>query len=396
MRKYISKIGLIFLMAFVIGIGYGVSAKAANDDGLVGTKNLNGTVENSAKIGDKLKLPEKGWKRYDDADDRIKSAAEILHHENNVWYYNNTYSFCRETLTAKDTRIKFNFKGTKLRIITGLVRSTSSSKITILIDNEQYEFSQNSFGESDDSILCFEKLNLPNKKHCVEIYNDVSGTCYGMDAIDIDSTGELLSDVGTNLIATADVNKKSITLNWNKCEEAEKYFILKNIYDKTGCTGFKSIYSIENIYEDKDVKPGETYSYRVFPLLPDKGGRELGSNTVSVSLDKNTESTKPDTKPDVKPDTKPEQPKPDTKPEQPKPEIKGDAVLTITMTNGNIKSYNVSMKTVNKFIEWYKDRASGSNGNPFYEFDKTRNEDEIKTEYIVFDKISSFQVEQSK
>lgn len=36
---------------------------AANNDGIIGTKNLNYTAENSAKVGDQLHEPEKGWKR---------------------------------------------------------------------------------------------------------------------------------------------------------------------------------------------------------------------------------------------------------------------------------------------------------------------------------------------
>lgn len=70
------------------------------------------------------------------------------------------------------------------------------------------------------------------------------------------------------------------------------------------------------------------------------------------------------------------------------------AVLNITMTNGQVKQYNVTMDTVNKFIAWYRLRSAGS-GNPFYEFDVTQTSSPtiIKTDYVVFDKISSFEVD---
>lgn len=52
------------------------------------------------------------------------------------------------------------------------------------------------------------------------------------------------------------------------------------------------------------------------------------------------------------------------------------------------------MDTVNKFISWYRLRSAGS-GDPFYEFDitKTSSPDIIKTDYVVFDRISSFEVD---
>lgn len=70
------------------------------------------------------------------------------------------------------------------------------------------------------------------------------------------------------------------------------------------------------------------------------------------------------------------------------------AVLNITMTNGQVKQYNVTMDTINKFISWYRLRSAGS-GDPFYEFDitQTSNPDIIKTDYVIFDKISSFEVD---
>lgn len=74
----------------------------------------------------------------------------------------------------------------------------------------------------------------------------------------------------------------------------------------------------------------------------------------------------------------------------------GSAILNLTMTNGNVKSYTVSMSKVNDFISWYNNRAAGSNGSPYYTFDKTDNLQPFskKTEYVVFDKISSFEVDE--
>ncbi|WP_407929231.1 hypothetical protein [Clostridium hydrogenum] len=45
---------------------------STDDGGVVGTSNLNGTADNSAKVGNHLYSPEKGWKRYDDTNSLIK------------------------------------------------------------------------------------------------------------------------------------------------------------------------------------------------------------------------------------------------------------------------------------------------------------------------------------
>ena len=74
----------------------------------------------------------------------------------------------------------------------------------------------------------------------------------------------------------------------------------------------------------------------------------------------------------------------------------GNAVLTITMTNGNVKAYTVPMTKVNDFISWYDNRVSGSTGKAYYTFDKTDNLQSFskKTEYLIFDKISSYEVDE--
>lgn len=70
------------------------------------------------------------------------------------------------------------------------------------------------------------------------------------------------------------------------------------------------------------------------------------------------------------------------------------ATLNITMTNGQVKQYNGTMGTISKFISWYRLRLSGS-GDPFYEFDITQSSqpDIVRTDYVVFDKISSFETD---
>ncbi|PJI08743.1 MULTISPECIES: hypothetical protein [Clostridium] len=70
------------------------------------------------------------------------------------------------------------------------------------------------------------------------------------------------------------------------------------------------------------------------------------------------------------------------------------AVLIITKTNGQVKQYNVTMNIVNNFISWYKLRSAGK-GNQFYKFDvvESSNPNIVKPDYVFFDEISSFEVD---
>ncbi|KHD38777.1 hypothetical protein NL50_01750 [Clostridium acetobutylicum] len=70
------------------------------------------------------------------------------------------------------------------------------------------------------------------------------------------------------------------------------------------------------------------------------------------------------------------------------------AVLSITMTNGQTKQFNVTMDVVNKFIDWYKLRDAGS-GDQFFQFEIT-DPSKPNIVKIDYDKISSFEVDDYK
>jgi hypothetical protein len=165
----------------------------------------------------------------------------------------------------------------------------------------------------------------------------------------------------TKLTASANTTDTAITLNWDKVDGATGYNVKRST---TQGSGYATIASnvTENTYNDTTVQAGTTYYYIVTPII--NGQEGTPSNEASATANKLTES--------------------------------GNVILTITMTNGNIKSYTVSMTKVNDFISWYNSRSSGSNGSPYYAFDKTDNLQPFtkKTEYIVFDKISSFEVDE--
>ncbi|MDS9996536.1 Kelch repeat-containing protein [Bacillus atrophaeus] len=76
----------------------------------------------------------------------------------------------------------------------------------------------------------------------------------------------------------------------------------------------------------------------------------------------------------------------------------GDALLVVTMVNGLQKEYQLSMKEVNGFLKWYKQRDAGD-GPGFYEIDEHDNNKgpfESKKDYVVFKNILMYEVNKYK
>jgi len=69
---------------------------------------------------------------------------------------------------------------------------------------------------------------------------------------------------------------------------------------------------------------------------------------------------------------------------------KSRANLIITMTNNNIKTYDLSMEALNIFLNWYDGRANGM-GKSYYIFVNPNNG---YKEYIPYDKIEYFNIEE--
>lgn len=112
MKNHFKKFSIMFVMSLILVFVGAVSA-FADDSYIVGTANLGNTVENSAKVGDQLIAPEKGWKRYDDSNDKIKYsgtwALDVDTNQDNKSYYTTT-DF------SSNSALKFGFYRKKLRI----------------------------------------------------------------------------------------------------------------------------------------------------------------------------------------------------------------------------------------------------------------------------------------
>ncbi|WP_019422843.1 hypothetical protein [Paenibacillus sp. OSY-SE] len=143
-----------------------------------------------AKFGDVLLQPESGWKRYDDSEPIILYEGDGWERYSNGAYYNGARQACSRT--SIKPKIKFNFIGSKLILISSLYLSYSN-KIEIKIDEKIYEASQVSNSTYNQAVF-FIIEGLKFKEHSVEITKINQGgweSDFNLDAIDIDESGQL-------------------------------------------------------------------------------------------------------------------------------------------------------------------------------------------------------------
>ncbi|AWI04149.1 hypothetical protein [Clostridium drakei] len=146
-----------------------------------------------ATIGQQLTTPESGWRRYDDSNSNFKYT--LLTKLSAGSLYNGGYTGTGPG--SNGGTVSFEFYGTKLRII-GCIYTDRSNRIEISIDGVKEYYSQ--YGSIIYQSLDYEKINLTNTRHSVVI-TVINPGSFVFDAIDIDSTGYLVTQVGQQLIS---------------------------------------------------------------------------------------------------------------------------------------------------------------------------------------------------
>ncbi len=227
MKNHLKKFGVMSLMTLMLASAYCTNAFADDNSFEIGKTNLNGTSQNSANLGNMLIHPEIGWKRYDDFNKNIEYSSTLIG-TNNSYYYNNTLHIT----SGNDNTyyIKFNFYGTKLRLI-GFISNHGFPVTNISFDGgktfENYakNYTVNSYG---GNCLTYEKRGLEKSVHNVVIsipklnYDPVAThdtyitKLFMFDAIDIDSDGELMPDGQSESIS---LNKSSLDLSVGNSEQ---------------------------------------------------------------------------------------------------------------------------------------------------------------------------------
>ncbi|WP_324730285.1 Ig-like domain-containing protein [Lysinibacillus fusiformis] len=307
-----------------------------------GVTNLNNTPENSAVIGNQLLKPEKGWKRYDDSNPIIKYVGSWNLASGNSDYNKTQHYTTYSTQAAIDSNYNFNFKGTKLRIISP-TWNTSSSKIEVMIDGEIIETYSAYSNKQQRQTLIYEKIGLEDKIHEVIIKNKTTSYLI-LDAIDID--GELI-----NIDST-----ESITLDRNVLE------LLEGSQDKLTATvtpdTAKVIWSSSDksiATVDQDGNVTALHEGEAIITAKIEGTDITATSTVIVKKPNNEFSS---------------------------------AILSITLVNGITKEYDVTNTVLNNYLNWFE----SAQGTSTFKFSKTISPYKKVTEYIVHDKIASFEV----
>ncbi|SHK78899.1 fibronectin type III domain-containing protein [Desulforamulus aeronauticus] len=312
---------------------------------------LLGTNANAATVGQQLKEPEVGWKRYDDTDSKIIYTGSFIKVVD-AYAYNNSSTYSGTVLDG--STISFHFSGTKFRIITSVHTSDRSTKTNVVVDGNIVG-SYSPLGTTTPQCLIYEITGLTNARHHVQLIQVEAGRIM-LDAIDIDSTGSLIDYYQpTNLTATA--GNAQVNLSWTAVAGATGY----NVKRATTAGGpYTTIATsvTEAVYTDSTVTNGTTYYYVVTAVSND--GESDPSNEVSA-----------------------------TPQDQSSGGTGGKAILVITMANGMEKEYDLTMSEINAFINWYNSRTA-----PYYTISKNYNLGPFQSrkDYIVQDKIVNFEV----
>lgn len=140
-------------------------------------------------LGLQLSSPESGWNRFDNSHGSLNYVGSGWNVETNAVHYNGSLHWSR---TVGDS-VKFQFRGTKIRLITDRNTNRSSYTQSITIDGVKEWY--NTYGATQAQTLTYEKLGLEDKVHDVEIKNESDNI--SLDAIDTD--GYLIISVGKPL-----------------------------------------------------------------------------------------------------------------------------------------------------------------------------------------------------
>ncbi|NFH74559.1 Ig domain-containing protein, partial [Clostridium botulinum] len=158
----------------------------------------NPTIANAATVGEELLQPEDGWTRYS------YDSKEITY-DGIGWFYDYKWAYnYQQTYQTPGAKIKFNFTGTKLRILSSYW-NTFTNDADIIIDGkytEKYVVYDNG-KQNVAPRLVYEKLGLSNDEHSVEIINNTK-EYLTINSIDIE---------GILLPYNENIKNKSISLN---------------------------------------------------------------------------------------------------------------------------------------------------------------------------------------
>ncbi|MBD8840367.1 discoidin domain-containing protein [Paenibacillus sp. FSL K6-4396] len=140
-----------------------------------------------AAVGDQIKEPEAGWRRYDDTHSGFKYTGSWYKVTGDK-YFNGSVNVT--TKAADNNYVSFSFYGTKIRIISDIAQDRHSDN-TITVDSVTESFNTYKSGTAVLNAIVYEKTNLTLGFHTVTITVGHNRTNFIMDAIDINESGYL-------------------------------------------------------------------------------------------------------------------------------------------------------------------------------------------------------------
>lgn len=343
MKKVVSILSIIAIVISVLSIS-----------------TLNGNIVKAATIGESLKAPEEGWIRFDENDPAIKYSPDY-----STWKKlsstTGVYKSVPRYTNKADATVRFDFTGTKIRIMQRT--NTDNKKAHVTIDGVEETFGgfKNQF-----QTLVYEKTGLENKRHTVVITWSGSGYSNTPDAIDIDENGELLDPETPEIPEEPDnVLVESLKLNKETLElvKGSSEALIAAVTPETAT--------------NKNIK--WTSSDPEIASVDDSGNviaKTAGKVTITAetadgsNLKANAEVT-------VK--------------EEEVDDSRG--ILKLITTTDDLHEYDLSKSDIAKFIAWLDTKGVDK---PYYEFklNVTTGNIDSRTEYIMYDEIVSFVVDE--
>ncbi|GAA0077629.1 hypothetical protein UT300005_20070 [Clostridium sp. CTA-5] len=265
MKNYFKKILIMFVMVLTL-IGVGVIQ--------------NGTIANAATVGQELKEPEENWQRYNCDDKSIT-------YEGGEWSYGTAWrESYHSSYGIRDSKIKFNFTGTKLRVIDGYW-TTNSKDCDLIIDGKIIDKYVTYNGEcTGENILVYEKLGLSEGEHSVEIINNTT-EYLSINSIDVD--GKILS-------YNKEIKNESISLDKSSMNIRKDQ--AKQLIATTTPAGAKVVWSSSNeniakVDENGNVTGVKEGQVTITAQIKGSETKAICAVTVSNTIDPNDGNTNP-------------------------------------------------------------------------------------------------------
>jgi uncharacterized protein YjdB len=312
---------------------------------------IQGSNASAATVGQQLTNPEAGWQRFDDTDTKIKY---IENNNGSKRDNNDDYNGTRH-VSVEGNKIIIKFYGSKFRIIATRYNDCGSNH-TVSVDGAQVGTVDNFTSNITSSsyvrrILVFEKNNLEIGVHTIELTAVGSGLLT-FDAIDIDSDGYLV-DASTVAVSEISLNKTSLSLNVDKTDDLIATVKPNNASNK----------NVEWSSSDSGIATVDP-SGKVTAI-------KAGNATITAKTTDGSNLTATCAVTVVQPSN-------------------DRAILAITMTNGETKEYDLPNSEIEAFTNWFD--SSNGKGQPKFGFNKKIQPYKEVREYVVFDKISSYEV----